>query len=118
MDSQSVLGSRGPIELQYSGLDEEQMRVKLSQLPRGSKLYFQTYTAEQMSNPVSMEKQQALLQGLRKSRQCDQTFHVPQSGRWEYSNAARVGLGHCSRGARGTQGDSQLPWDFQRAESG
>jgi hypothetical protein len=52
--------------LQYSGLDEEQIRVKLSQLPRGSKLYYQTYTAEQMGSPVSMEKQQAVLQGLRK----------------------------------------------------
>jgi hypothetical protein len=52
--------------LQYLALDEDQIRVKLSQLPRGSMLYFQTYTAAQMSQPVSMEKQQALLQGLRK----------------------------------------------------
>ena len=52
--------------LQYSQFDEEQIRVKLSQMPSGSKLYFQTYTAEQMGSPVSMEKQQALLQGLRK----------------------------------------------------
>jgi len=52
--------------LQYVGLDEDQIRVKLSQLPRGSKLYFQTYTAEQMSQPVSVEKQQAVLQELRK----------------------------------------------------
>jgi hypothetical protein len=52
--------------LQYSQLDEKQIRVKLAQLPRGSKLYFQTYTAEQMGSPVSMEKQQAVLQGLRK----------------------------------------------------
>lgn len=52
--------------LQYLNLDEGQIRVKLSQLPSGSKLYFQTYTAEQMSSPVSMEKQQAVLQGLRK----------------------------------------------------
>jgi hypothetical protein len=47
-------------------LDEEQIRTKLSQMPRGAKLYFQTYTAEQMGSPVSMEKQQAVLQGLRK----------------------------------------------------
>ena len=51
--------------LQYSALDEEQIRVKLSQLPRGSRLYFRTYTAEQMPNPIRMEKQQAVLQGLR-----------------------------------------------------
>jgi hypothetical protein len=51
--------------LQYLNLDEEQIRTKLSQMPSGSKLYFQTYTAEQMSSPVSMEKQEAVLQGLR-----------------------------------------------------
>jgi hypothetical protein len=56
----------GVLQLNYSGLDEEQIRTKLSQMPRGSKLYFQTYTAEQMGSPVSMEKQQAVLQGLRK----------------------------------------------------
>jgi hypothetical protein len=56
----------GVLQLNYSGLDEEQIRTKLSQMPRGSKLYFQTYTAEQMVSPVSMEKQQAVLQGLRK----------------------------------------------------
>ena len=54
------------LQLQYSGLDEEQIRTKLSQMPRGSKLYFQTYTAEQMGSPASMENQQAVLQGLRK----------------------------------------------------
>jgi hypothetical protein len=52
--------------LQYSNLDEAQIRVKLSQLPRGSKLYFQTYTGQQMSRPVSLIKQQALLQRLRR----------------------------------------------------
>jgi hypothetical protein len=52
--------------LQYLNLDEEQIRAKLSQMPSGSKLYFQTYTAEQMGSPVSMEEQQAVLQGLRK----------------------------------------------------
>lgn len=54
------------MQLPYSNLDEEQIRVKLSQMPSGTKLYFQTYTAEQMGSPVSMEKQQAVLQGLRK----------------------------------------------------
>lgn len=53
-------------QLPYSNLDEEQIRVKLAQLPNGSKLYFQTYTAEQTGSPVSTEKQQAVLQGLRK----------------------------------------------------
>jgi hypothetical protein len=54
------------LQLHYSGLDEDQIRAKLSQMPKGSKLYFQTYTAQQMGSPVSMEKQQAVLQGLRK----------------------------------------------------
>ena len=53
-------------QLPYSNLDEEQIRVKLAQLPNGSKLYFQTYTAEQAGSPVSTEKQQAVLQRLRK----------------------------------------------------
>jgi hypothetical protein len=52
--------------LQYSGLDEDQIRVKLSQLPRGSRVYFRTMTPEQMSKPISMENQQAVLQGLRR----------------------------------------------------
>lgn len=52
--------------LQYSNLDEEQIRVKMSQLPKGSKLFFVTYPADQMSNPVSMGKQQAVLRALRK----------------------------------------------------
>jgi hypothetical protein len=51
--------------LQYSNFDEERIRAKLTQFPRGSKMYFQTYTAEQQSNPVSMNTQQALLQRLR-----------------------------------------------------
>src|SRR5262249_19113904 len=48
--------------LQYHDLDEEQIRAKLSQMPRGSKFYF-PLTAEQRL--VSMEKQQAVFQGLR-----------------------------------------------------
>jgi hypothetical protein len=58
--------SFGVLQLQYTSLDEEQIRVKLSQMPRGLKLYFQTYTEGQMGSPVSMEEQQAVLQGLRK----------------------------------------------------
>jgi len=54
------------MQLPYSNLDEDQIRVKLSQMPSGTKLYFQTYSVEQMGSPVSMEKQQAVLQGLRK----------------------------------------------------
>lgn len=52
--------------LQYHDLDEEQLRTKLSQMPRGSTFYFVTHKAEEMSAPVSMEKQQAVFQGLRK----------------------------------------------------
>jgi hypothetical protein len=33
---------------------------------RSSRLYVRTYTAEQMGSPVSMEEQQAVLQGSRK----------------------------------------------------
>jgi len=39
---------------------------KPSQMTRGSKLYFQIHTAEQTGSPVSTEKQQAVLQELRK----------------------------------------------------
>lgn len=51
--------------LQYSNLDEEQFRAKLSQMPRGTKLYFQIWKPGQISPPVSMEKQEAVLQALR-----------------------------------------------------
>jgi hypothetical protein len=56
----------GVLQLNYTGLDEQQIRTKLSQMPHGSRLYFQTYTSEQMGSPVSMEEQHAVLQGLRK----------------------------------------------------
>ena len=62
------LVSRGPLELwvlQYSNLDEQHLRVKLSQLPRGMKLYFQIWKPGQISPPVSMEKQEAVFQALR-----------------------------------------------------
>ena len=51
--------------LQYSNLDEQQFRAKLSQLPRGTKLYFQIWKPGQISPPVNMEKQEAVFQALR-----------------------------------------------------
>ena len=51
--------------LQYSNLDEQQFRAKLSQMPRGMKLYFQIWKSGQISPPVSMEKQKAVIQSLR-----------------------------------------------------
>jgi hypothetical protein len=50
--------------LQYSNLDEEQFRTKLSQMPKGRKLHFQVWTLGQISPPVSMEKQEAVFQSL------------------------------------------------------
>ena len=52
--------------LQYSNLDEEQFRAKLSQMPSGMKLYFRDYKPGQISPPVGMERQESVLQGLRK----------------------------------------------------
>jgi hypothetical protein len=52
--------------LQYSNLDEEQFRAKLAQMPAGAKFYFQVWKPGQISPPVSMEKQEAVLQELRK----------------------------------------------------
>jgi hypothetical protein len=51
--------------LQYSNLDEEQFRAKLSQMPAAMKLYFQIWKPGQISPPVSMEKQEAEFQALR-----------------------------------------------------
>ena len=51
--------------LQYSNLSEEQFRAKLSQMPGGMKLYFQIWKPGRISPPVSMEKQEALFEGLR-----------------------------------------------------
>lgn len=51
--------------LQYSNLDEQQFKAKLSQMPRGMKLYFQIWKPGQISPPVSMEKQEAVFQSLR-----------------------------------------------------
>jgi hypothetical protein len=50
---------------QYSNLNESQFKSKLSQLPRGTKLYFQIWKPGQMSPPVPMERQQALFEALR-----------------------------------------------------
>jgi hypothetical protein len=61
--------SFGVMQLNYTNLDDEQIRTKLSQMPKGSKLYFQTYIAEQMGSPVSMEKQLAVLEVLRRYAQ-------------------------------------------------
>jgi len=52
--------------LQYSNLDETQFRGKLSQMPAGTKFYFQVWKPGQISPPVSMERQEAVLQALRK----------------------------------------------------
>jgi hypothetical protein len=51
--------------LQYSNLDEQQFRAKLSQMPRGMKLYFQIWKPGQISPPVNVEKQEAVFQSLR-----------------------------------------------------
>lgn len=51
--------------LQYSNLNEQQFKSKLSQMPRGTKLYFQIWKPGQISPPVSMEKQEAVFQALR-----------------------------------------------------
>jgi hypothetical protein len=51
--------------LQYSNLDKAQFKVKLSQMPRGMKLYFQIWKPGQTSPPVSMEKQEEVFQTLR-----------------------------------------------------
>ena len=52
--------------LQYSNLEEEQLRSKLSQMPKGTKLYFQIWKPGQISPPVSLEQQQTTFQGLEK----------------------------------------------------
>lgn len=51
--------------LQYSNLDEQQFRAKLSQMPSEMKLYFQIWKPGQISPPVSMERQEAVFEALR-----------------------------------------------------
>ncbi len=50
--------------LQYSNLDEQQFRAKLSQMPDGMKLYFQIWKPGQISPPVSVERQEAVFEAL------------------------------------------------------
>jgi len=50
--------------LQYSNLNDEQFRSKLSQMPKGTKLRFQIWKPGQISPPVSVEKQEAVFEGL------------------------------------------------------
>jgi hypothetical protein len=50
--------------LQYSNLDQQQFRSKLSQMPGGTKLYFQIWKPGQISPSVSMEKQEEVFQAL------------------------------------------------------
>ncbi|HEY2822263.1 MAG TPA: hypothetical protein VGJ06_14565 [Candidatus Acidoferrum sp.] len=58
--------------LQYSALDEQQFKSKLSQFPRGTKLLFQMYKPEQIAPPVTIEKQESVFEDLRN--------HASQSG--------------------------------------
>jgi len=53
--------------LQYSNLDEEQFRAKLSQMPAGMILYFHLWKPGQISPPVTMERQRAVLQSLQRA---------------------------------------------------
>jgi hypothetical protein len=58
---------KGPMTfgvLQYSNLDEQQFRAKLSQMPSGMKLYFQIWKPGQISPPVSVERQEAVFEAL------------------------------------------------------
>jgi hypothetical protein len=52
--------------LQYSNLDDEQFRAKLSQTPGSMRLYFQIWKPGQISPPVTMERQEAVFESLRK----------------------------------------------------
>jgi hypothetical protein len=51
--------------LQYSNLNEQQFRAKLSQMPLGTTLYFQIWKPGQISPPVSVERQEAVFETLR-----------------------------------------------------
>jgi hypothetical protein len=51
--------------LQYSNLNEQQFRAKLSQMPPGKSLSFQIWKPGQISPPVSLERQQAVFEALR-----------------------------------------------------
>jgi hypothetical protein len=51
--------------LQYSNLDEQQFRAKLSQMPSGTILYFQIWKPGQISPPVTVERQEVVFETLR-----------------------------------------------------
>jgi hypothetical protein len=51
--------------LQYNSLTEEQLRLKLGQFPRGTKLMLQFWPPGQMFPPVSMALQEALYERMR-----------------------------------------------------
>lgn len=51
--------------LQYSTLTTDQLRVKLSQLPRGTQLQWQFWQPGQIIPPVTMEKQEQLYERMR-----------------------------------------------------
>jgi hypothetical protein len=51
--------------LQYSNLDEQQFMAKLSQMPRGTKFYFQVWLPGEISPPVKVERQEAVFEALR-----------------------------------------------------
>lgn len=51
--------------LQYSNLDEEQVRAKLSQMPGGTRLYFQIFKPGQIFPAVSLETQHSVFESLR-----------------------------------------------------
>lgn len=51
--------------LQYSNLNEQQFRAKLSQMAPGTSLYFQIWKPGQISPPLSMERQEAVFVALR-----------------------------------------------------
>jgi hypothetical protein len=51
--------------LQYASLTEDQLRVKLSQFPRGTKLLWQFWQPGQSAPPVTMAKQEAVYERMR-----------------------------------------------------
>jgi len=51
--------------LQYSGLTEDQLRVKLEQFPSGTQLRWLLWQPGQISPPVSMAKQEAVFERIR-----------------------------------------------------
>ncbi|WP_321471955.1 hypothetical protein [uncultured Paludibaculum sp.] len=58
-------GSTGFSVLQYVSLTEQQLRAKLAQFPRGTRLRWQFWQPGQIFPPVSMERQEALYESMR-----------------------------------------------------